>query len=158
MEDRLKEWFRLAELFGIKIEASKIVKNNIEMAIDPKVIKDAQSVNKNKDFEIRYRYEGPPAQRDFCKRMILIDKFYSQEEINIMSFRGRNKKFGHKGRNYSIWKYKGGYRCAHHWSEYLVIYGTNGQVESATPAGRVPGLPGEEAKSSNGYHRHPSRR
>lgn len=152
-EDKgLKEWFRLAEIFGIKINAEKV-----EMAIDPDVIKDVKDIDKSKEFEVRYRYEGPSPQRDFCKRMIRLDKFYSKEEINIMSFKGRNKKLGHKGRNYSIFKYKGGVNCKHYWTEYLVIYNNN-KIESAVASGRVPGLPGEEAKASNGFHIHPSNR
>jgi hypothetical protein len=32
-----------------------------------------------------------------------------------MSFRGINKKLGHKKRNYSLFKFKGGKNCHHYW-------------------------------------------
>jgi hypothetical protein len=37
------------------------------------------------------------------------------EDINMMSFRGINKKHGHKGRNYSLFKWQGGVNCKHVW-------------------------------------------
>ena len=32
-----------------------------------------------------------------------------------MSFKGVNRKLGHNGRNYSLFKYKGGKNCKHFW-------------------------------------------
>ena len=36
-----------------------------------------------------------------------------------MSARGVNKSFGHKGRNYSLFKYKGGVNCYHRWERRI---------------------------------------
>jgi hypothetical protein len=40
---------------------------------------------------------------------------FRKEDINMMSFRGVNKELGHKRRNYSLFKYKGGKNCHHYW-------------------------------------------
>jgi len=36
-----------------------------------------------------------------------------------MSAKGVNKEFGHKGRNYSIWDWKGGVYCHHLWERVI---------------------------------------
>ena len=53
--------------------------------------------------------------REFCKRMMTEGKLYRKEDIGFMSAQGVNKKHGHKGRPYSIFKYKGGVNCYHRW-------------------------------------------
>ena len=45
---------------------------------------------------------------------------FRKEDINMMSFRGVNKELGHKGQNYSLFKYKGGVNCHHYWE--LKVY------------------------------------
>ena len=40
---------------------------------------------------------------------------FRKEDITMMSFRGVNSELGHKGQNYSLFKYKGGVNCHHHW-------------------------------------------
>ena len=40
---------------------------------------------------------------------------FRKEDITLMSFRGVNKELGHKGQNYSLFKYKGGVNCQHYW-------------------------------------------
>ena len=44
---------------------------------------------------------------------------YRKEDIDQASFQGVNNEFGHKGQNYSLFKYKGGVNCGHFWSENL---------------------------------------
>jgi hypothetical protein len=44
---------------------------------------------------------------------------YRKEDIGQMSARGVNKKFGHKGKNYSLFKYKGGVNCYHRWERRI---------------------------------------
>ena len=72
-------------------------------------------------FKVRYAYmplRQSPNSREFCKRMELYTQdniVFRKEDIGLMSFRGVNKKLGHKGRNYSLFKYKGGKNCKHYW-------------------------------------------
>lgn len=79
------------------------------------ILKVAMASDKKTKAGIYYRYVGQAPQRDFCKRMIALDKLYSKAEIDQMSFRGVNKPFGHKQRPYSIFKYRGGVNCKHFW-------------------------------------------
>ena len=44
---------------------------------------------------------------------------YRKEDIDQASFSGVNKSFGHKGQNYSLFKYKGGVNCGHYFQEEL---------------------------------------
>ena len=72
-------------------------------------------------WKVRYKYvKGTRKQpkgesRLFCRNMIGAGKLYRKEDIGFMSAQGVNKKHGHKGRNYSIFKYKGGVNCYHRW-------------------------------------------
>lgn len=67
----------------------------------------------------RFGSELPP-QRDFCREMVFRDKLYTKDEIDMMSFRGVNRKFGHKRRAYSIWLMRGGKNCRHAWMEIRI--------------------------------------
>lgn len=154
------EWFTVAEKYGVHIEASKVTKlteeelKTVELSKAEDLIKQLNQIpDQNKDFEAMYRYEGAPPQRDFCVRMINLDKFYSKEEINIMSFRGDNKKFGHKKQNYSIFNFKGGSNCNHYWVEYAILRDDDGKIESAVAMGRAKGIAGQDANSSNNFFR-----
>lgn len=53
--------------------------------------------------------------RIFCKMMLKKKMLYCKEDIGMMSVRGVNKKFGYKGRNYFLFKYKGGVNCYYRW-------------------------------------------
>ena len=72
-------------------------------------------------YKIRYAYmptRNSPHSRDFCKTMEMFTKqntVFRKEDINMMSFRGINRSLGHKKRNYSLFKYKGGKNCKHYW-------------------------------------------
>ena len=109
-------------------------------------------VKKDEPGITKYRYAGPPAERNYCKAMLRMNKLYTKEEINQMSFRGLNKGFGHNGRNYSIFNYKGGVNCKHYWEEVLVFKGDTNQaiiISKGPAAGRA----GEVASASNNYWR-----
>ena len=84
--------------------------------------------NPNKDskqdkgiFKVRYAYmpnRKSPNSRDFCKKMELFtdrNVVFRKEDIGLMSFQGVNRKLGHKGNNYSLFKFKGGKNCQHFW-------------------------------------------
>tara|TARA_R100001480_G_scaffold35846_1_gene48283 strand:- start:221 stop:2029 length:1809 start_codon:yes stop_codon:yes gene_type:complete len=79
-------------------------------------------------YKVRYSYEEikkgskTGKSRDFCQHMMKrTDKGvrYRKEDIDMASFQGVNNKFGHKGQNYSLFKYKGGPNCYHFWAENL---------------------------------------
>ena len=76
-------------------------------------------------YKVRYSYESKYSKgnsRPFCRQMMArTDRgvVYRIEDINQASFSGVNKSHGHKGRPYSLFKYKGGVNCGHVWAENL---------------------------------------
>ena len=100
--------------------------------------------------EIKFRYAGPTAQRDFCKAMLRLGKVYTEEEITRMS--GLNPGFGANGSNtYSIFKYKGGPNCTHYWEQVRVF--REGRKTVVVSEGPATGLGGEsmEEQPNSGY-------
>lgn len=85
-----------------------------------------------------YKYEGPPAERDFCRQMIDLNRWYTYSDVETMEGIAVNAGFGLGGEStYSIWKYKGGPNCKHKWQKYYV---TPDKRENKGPA---PGIAGE---------------
>ena len=85
-----------------------------------------QDSNQDGDiYKVRYKYvkgtkkTSKGSSRTFCKTMLSQKKLYRKEDIGMMSARGVNKSFGHKGRNYSLFKYKGGVNCYHRWERRI---------------------------------------
>ena len=114
-EEITKDW---ELIHSEKLEADQEAISNVDLA---EANPYKSSVEDNGVYKVRYAYmpvRSNPKSRDFCKKM---EKFTSnnivfrKEDINMMSFRGVNKKLGHKGRNYSLLKYKGGKNCHHYW-------------------------------------------
>jgi len=105
--------------------------------------------------EYVFTYEGPPAQRRFCRKIKAMNKQWTKDEINQMSFRGENKKFGHKKQNYSIFKFKGGVNCKHHWNKWAIMLDEGGR-EYKVNLGKAEGKAGETASAANNYWKHPS--
>jgi hypothetical protein len=76
-------------------------------------------------YKVRYKYSKGTSKtpvgdsRTFCKTMLSKKMLYRKEDIGQMSARGVNKKFGHKGKNYSLFKYKGGVNCYHRWERRI---------------------------------------
>ena len=76
-------------------------------------------------YKVRYKYSekySSGKSRQFCKNMMARTEngvVYRKEDIDQASFQGVNNSFGHKGQNYSLFKYKGGPYCGHFWSEQL---------------------------------------
>jgi len=72
-------------------------------------------------YKVRYAYtENISANsRDFCVEMVNAAQngiVFRKEDIDMMSFSGENGQFAPKGQSvYSIWKWKGGVYCHHHW-------------------------------------------
>jgi hypothetical protein len=123
-------------------------------------------------YKIRYEYSEKYSSgnsRNFCKTMMGRTSkgvVYRKEDIDEASFQGVNKSFGHKGNNYSLFKYKGGVNCGHYWSENL--YRLKSKTEKYISKGKeVDSIPksytpkGEEYRTSeiapkdmpnNGHH------
>jgi len=123
-------------------------------------------------YKIRYEYSEKYSSgnsRKFCKNMMSRTAkgvVYRKEDIDQASFSGVNKSFGHKGNNYSLFKYKGGVNCGHFWSENL--YRLKSKTEKYISKGKeVDSIPksytpkGEEYKTAeiapkdmpnNGHH------
>ena len=76
-------------------------------------------------YKVRYKYSEKYSSgnsRDFCKQMMGRTNrgvVYRKEDIDMASFQGVNNSFGHKGQNYSLFRFKGGVNCGHFWSEQL---------------------------------------
>ena len=90
------------------------------------VSKDDAKPNKsssqdNSTYKVRYSYapvRNSAKSRRFCMKMETLtgqNLVFRKEDINMMSFKGVNKELGHKGQNYSLFKYKGGVNCHHYW-------------------------------------------
>jgi hypothetical protein len=87
-----------------------------------------------------YRYEGEVGAdtRDFCREMVTDGRFFTFQEI--VGFNSSNPGFGPGGSDeYSIFHYKGGPNCKHHWQKYYV--NSKGLRENKGPA---PGKAGTE--------------
>tara|TARA_B110000093_G_C12933903_1_gene394828 strand:- start:371 stop:1480 length:1110 start_codon:yes stop_codon:yes gene_type:complete len=100
--------------------------------------------------EIKYRYSGPAAQREFCRAMQRLNKVYTSQEIDRMS--GLNPGFGARGSNtYNIFKYKGGPNCQHYWEQVRVF--RDGRKTVVVSEGPARGLGGEapEEMTNSGY-------
>jgi hypothetical protein len=161
-EEQEKALLELAEEFGEEVDYREVIEidltqkefNTIGDFVKGVTALDilGKRVKKDEPAVTKYRYAGPPAQRNFCKAMLRMQKLYTKDEINQMSFRGINNSFGHNGNNYSIFKYKGGVNCAHYWEELLVFKGSNDQTIMISK-GPAEGDAGERAGASNNYWR-----
>jgi hypothetical protein len=106
---------KIREKLSIAQKLSKYIKSspNSESALDKSF------------YKIRYTYQEKYSSgnsREFCETMMSRTAngiVYRKEDIDQASFSGVNKSHGHKGNNYSLFKYKGGVNCGHYWQEEL---------------------------------------
>ena len=76
-------------------------------------------------YKIRYSYQEKVSStnsREFCKKMMARTSkgvVYRKEDIDLASEQGVNSQFGHKGRKYSLFAFKGGIYCGHYFQEEL---------------------------------------
>ena len=76
-------------------------------------------------YKVRYKYSqkySSGKSRQFCRIMMARSGrgvVYRLEDIDKASRAGVNKSFGHKGKAYDLFKYKGGVNCGHFFSEVL---------------------------------------
>lgn len=97
--------------------------------------------------KIVYKYEGPAAQRKFCRAMLQLSrtKVFSREDIDNMTSQGVNAAFNSPIRsgNYDVFRFAGGANCKHHWAEYKMFKGSDNKTiliktgtETETPSDR----------------------
>ena len=91
---------------------------------------------------------------------------YRKEDVDQASFQGVNKEFGHKGQNYSLFRFKGGVNCGHFFQEQLYRvksksekYISRGKEADSIPSSYTPkGAQYNDAKKApkdmpnNGHH------
>jgi len=74
--------------------------------------------------------------RTFCKNMMRLAKqgtVYRIEDIDKASIEGVNKQFGHKGKSYNLFKYKGGIWCTHAFAAVLYRLKSNTELIEGQP-------------------------
>lgn len=108
-------------------------------------------VKKDEPAVTKYRYAGPPAERNYCKAMLRMQKLYTRQEIEEMS-RRVDTGFRHDSSSYSIFDFKGGVNCKHYWEEVLVFKGQNDRTIMISK-GPASGRAGQIASRSNNYWR-----
>jgi len=86
------------------VEKNGIPKHQVEVL--PELFANRKP-DPNEDY---YYYDGPLDEktRDFCKRMLKIDKVFSTTDIEILS----------NQLNYDVLKYRGSYNCRHRWIRF----------------------------------------
>jgi hypothetical protein len=109
-------------------------------------------------YKVRYEYAQKYASsnsRDFCVKMMARTNsgvVYRKEDIDQASFQGVNNEFGHKGENYSLFRFKGGVNCGHVWNENLYRLKTK---TDGTPYKDKALSSSEEVSSIEGYNPNP---
>jgi len=118
--------------FDFEKELNKIANEKIELASSPKATPNKRSeqdgVNKsyNDYYKVRYVYatdnflkNKSGTSRDFCRKMVAANKIFRKEDLIMkqgdigVNSNEVNPGFGHDGKPYSIFLYKGGPQCRH---------------------------------------------
>ena len=113
----------MSDLFEQLEDLGEVISDDWELVSTERVDLADASKQDNKGYKVRYAYmpmRKSPDSRQFCQQMEALtekDVVYRLEDINQMSFRGVNKELGHQGRNYSLFKFKGGKNCHHYWEK-----------------------------------------
>jgi len=140
----------MADLFEQLEEFGEVVSDDWELVSTERVDLADASKQDNKGYKVRYAYmpmRKSPNSRSFCQKMEALtekDIVYRLEDINQMSFRGVNKELGHNGRNYSLFKFKGGKNCHHYWEKRVYKKKTQVSEDEALADGyTAPNNPSE---------------
>ena len=116
-----------AENEDIEVWADKNIESK-EQQLEKKSIDSKKSGFSYLDkslYKVRYKYSqkySSGKSRQFCRIMMNRSQrgvVYRLEDIDKASRAGVNKSFGHKGKAYDLFKYKGGVNCGHFFSEVL---------------------------------------
>ena len=139
--------------------ASKLIeskKENLEKkSIDSK--KSGFSYLDKSLYKVRYRYNekySSGKSRQFCRIMMGRSNrkvVYRIEDIDKASRAGVNKSFGHKGKSYDLFKYKGGVNCGHYWSEVLYRLKSKTMKKSIQNYDEVNSIPKSYAPTPAGH-------
>ena len=139
--------------------ASKLIeskKENLEKkSIDSK--KSGFSYLDKSLYKVRYRYNekySSGKSRQFCRIMMGRSNrkvVYRIEDIDKASRAGVNKSFGHKGKSYDLFKYKGGVNCGHYWSEVLYRLKSKTMKKSIQNYDEVDSIPKSYAPTPAGH-------
>lgn len=100
--------------------------------------------------EIKYRYAGPTAQRNFCKAMQRMQKLYSWEELQEMGRRVGNGMPVYGDREFNIIDWKGGPNCKHYWEE-VVVFKKDSRATMMISRGPAAGQAGTTPYNSNNH-------
>lgn len=102
--------------------------------------------------EIKYRYAGPSAQRNFCKAMQRMQKLYTWEELQEMGQRVGNGMPVYGERRFNIIDWKGGPNCKHYWEE-VVVFKKDSRATMMISRGPAAGQAGEanSSRTDRGY-------
>ena len=140
----------LSDLFEQLEDLGEVISDDWELVSTERVDLADASKQDNKGYKVRYAYmpmRKSPDSRQFCQQMEALtekDIVYRLEDINQMSFRGVNKELGHKGRNYSLFKFKGGKNCHHYWEKRVYKKKTQVSEDEALADGyTAPNNPSE---------------
>ena len=111
--------------------AKKLIKENKEKFADEIRSNEDQPSYLDKSFyRVRFKYyrknkranKKGNGSRKFCENMMRLSNagfVYRIEDIDKATREGINKQLGHKGRPYSLFKFKGGKWCKHSWKTVL---------------------------------------
>ena len=118
--------------FDFEDELNKIANQKLEFASTPRATPNARDDQDglNEDdtafYKVRYVYardnfipNWSGTSRDFCKDMMSADKIYRKRDIVRANSNSVNPGFGHKGRKYNLFFYKGGPNCLHYWKRQI---------------------------------------
>jgi len=142
----------MSDLFEQLEDLGEVISDDWELVSTERVDLADASKQDNKGYKVRYAYmpmRKSPDSRQFCQQMEALtekDVVYRLEDINQMSFRGVNKELGHQGRNYSLFKFKGGKNCHHYWEKRVYKKKTQVSEDEALADGyTAPNNPSEVA-------------
>lgn len=135
-EDMPEEWEMVDEEvvdgehndFDFEAELNNIANEKIELAstinATPNKKSSQDGTNKAKTFYYKVRYvyatdnflvNKSGTSRSFCRQMVAANKLYTKENIVDANSQVVNKGFGHDGKKYNLFLYKGGPQCRHFW-------------------------------------------
>ena len=102
--------------------------------------------------ETKYRYAGPPAERNFCKAMQRLQKLYTWEELKTMGQRVGNGMPVYGSSSFNIIDWKGGPNCKHYFEE-VVVFKKDGRATVLITKGPAAGQMGTTPwnSSNHGY-------
>jgi len=128
-KNKLTEWLRDKD-WGYSLEELGLTE---EMLNDPKnqhkIDEDETEKFSKDEFRVMNLYQYVSnfyggsnisnESRDFCKRMVGLTKTNLMSQNDIITFNGQNPGFGKGGGDsYSVFNYRGGTNCKHHWRKF----------------------------------------